>query len=300
MIRLGFHPLRKALRLSLNEMAVLVEIHTLSNNTKFSGFCIKSKKNIADTLDISEKTVFNIINTLIEKEYIDKDNETGYLKPSEFIREIDQSNDYAILIQTENYAVATSNFSKIIEDKYNSFIQQKNEGYVKITEGMKKLPKDYVKITEGVCKNYIGGMKKLHTSISLSKSISNNSNNKELSIFDKIDESDVCEQNEPTAEQVLVTKIDSAPTFGEFWSAYPRKTQKVVAEKAWGKLKSEEKFVALEKIVDFCKGKELQFIAHPSTYINQKRWEDEVIEPTKKFEQTSVSKQYVPERDDWF
>ena len=120
------------------------------------------------------------------------------------------------------------------------------------------------------------------------------------SIFDKIDESDVCEQQEATAEQVLVTKIDSAPTFDEFWSAYPRKTQKVVAEKAWGKLKSEEKFAALEKIVDFCKGKELQFIAHPSTYLKQKRWEDEVIEPTKKFEQTSVSKQYVPERDDWF
>jgi len=124
--------------------------------------------------------------------------------------------------------------------------------------------------------------------------------NKELSIFDKIDDSDVCEQQEATTEQVLVTKIDSAPTFGEFWSAYPRKTQKVIAEKAWGKLKSEEKFAALEKIVDFCKGKELQFIAHPSTYLKQKRWEDEVIEPTKKFEQTSVSKQYVPERDDWF
>jgi hypothetical protein len=124
--------------------------------------------------------------------------------------------------------------------------------------------------------------------------------NKELSIFDKIDDSDVCEQQEATTEQVSVTKIDTAPTFGEFWSAYPRKTQKVIAEKAWGKLKSEEKFAALEKIVDFCKGKELQFIAHPSTYLNQKRWEDEVIEPTKKFEQTSVSKQYVPERDDWF
>ena len=127
-----------------------------------------------------------------------------------------------------------------------------------------------------------------------------NTKNKELSIFDKIDESEILENSETTSEQVSVTNKNTAPTFADFWNAYPRKTKKIVAERAWKKLKSSEKFVALEKIDDFCKGKELQFVAHPSTYINQKRWEDEVIEPTKKVEQTSVSKQYVPERDDWF
>lgn len=124
--------------------------------------------------------------------------------------------------------------------------------------------------------------------------LSENSENDKLAQHDNIGDA------VSTSAMVLVANIDSAPPeFSEFWQAYPRKTQKVVAEKAWNKLKDEEKFVALEKIDDFCKGKEMQFIAHPSTYINQKRWEDEVIEPTKKVEQTSVSKQYVPERDDW-
>jgi hypothetical protein len=117
---------------------------------------------------------------------------------------------------------------------------------------------------------------------------------------DKLAQHDNIEDTASTSAMVLVNNIDYAPPdFSEFWQAYPRKTQKVVAEKAWNKLKDEEKFVALEKINDFCKGKEMQFIAHPSTYINQKRWEDEVVEPKKKVEQTSVSKQYVPERDDW-
>jgi len=125
---------------------------------------------------------------------------------------------------------------------------------------------------------------------------------KERSKEDKkiLSESEILENSETTSEQVSVTNKNTAPTFADFWDAYPRKTNKIVAERAWKKLKSSEKFVALEKINDFCNGKELQFVAHPSTYINQKRWEDEVIEPTKKVEQTSVSKQYVPERDDWF
>jgi hypothetical protein len=73
-----------------------------------------------------------------------------------------------------------------------------------------------------------------------------------------------------------------------------------VAENAWKLLKDEEKFAALEKINDFCKGKKMQFISNPSTYIDEKRWEDEIIDPTKKVEQQSVSKQYIPEKDDWF
>jgi hypothetical protein len=105
-IRPFFHPIRKALQLSLNEYGVLGEILTLSNNTINNGWCWKSKKNIADSLDLSEKTIFNIINTLLQKGYIEK-NELGFLKPSDFIREIDQASNFQIYIKTEKYQLAS-------------------------------------------------------------------------------------------------------------------------------------------------------------------------------------------------
>jgi hypothetical protein len=67
--------------------------------------------------------------------------------------------------------------------------------------------------------------------------------------------------------------------FAEFWDAYPRKTAKGAAEKAWAKMKPDlhEVLGALEWQVesdDWVKdgGK---FIPHPATYLNGKRWQDE-------------------------
>jgi predicted transcriptional regulator len=105
-IRPFFHPIRKALQLSLNEYAVLGEILTLSNNTINNGWCWKSKKNIADSVDLSERAVFNIITTLLTKGYIEK-HPLGFLKPSDFIREIDQASNFQIYIETEKYQLAS-------------------------------------------------------------------------------------------------------------------------------------------------------------------------------------------------
>jgi phage replication O-like protein O len=70
--------------------------------------------------------------------------------------------------------------------------------------------------------------------------------------------------------------------FTEFWAAYPRKTGKGAARKAWKKIKSPK--ATLEKILtalDWQKKSEQwtknggQYIPHPGTYLNQERWEDE-------------------------
>lgn len=58
------HPLRKGLNLSVNEYCVLDSIRNLSNNTKYGGWCIKPKQSIADDLDLSLRTIQNIIKTL--------------------------------------------------------------------------------------------------------------------------------------------------------------------------------------------------------------------------------------------
>lgn len=78
-------------------------------------------------------------------------------------------------------------------------------------------------------------------------------------------------------DQVRESETDG---FDDFWSAYPRKVSKQTALKSWksGKLAK----IADQIIADVkhrCdtewKGQSVQYIPHPSTYLNQRRWEDE-------------------------
>lgn len=77
------------------------------------------------------------------------------------------------------------------------------------------------------------------------------------------------------------TKTDDySLVFEDFWSIYPRKTAKKEAYKSW--LKVEQWGL---KIIDSLKRqvaggmwKEQKFIPHASTYLNQHRWEDEVVQ----------------------
>jgi hypothetical protein len=75
--------------------------------------------------------------------------------------------------------------------------------------------------------------------------------------------------------------------FDEFWSLYPRKIAKATARKAWAKLSAEQQLMAAKAIDTHCqywrtKETELEFIPHPSTWLNSERWEDElIIEPRR-------------------
>jgi len=75
--------------------------------------------------------------------------------------------------------------------------------------------------------------------------------------------------------------------FDEFWALYPRKIAKAVARKAWSRLNQQQQLDAAKAIqthIEYWASKEteLEFIPHPATWINQERWEDElVIEPKK-------------------
>jgi hypothetical protein len=80
--------------------------------------------------------------------------------------------------------------------------------------------------------------------------------------------------------------VDSAELFTRFWSLYPRKVGKEAARKAWDKLTlTSELFESMVTALgtqclssDWTKDSG-QFIPHPSTWLNGKRWEDEVPEP---------------------
>lgn len=69
--------------------------------------------------------------------------------------------------------------------------------------------------------------------------------------------------------------------FEDFYAAYPRKVAKTSAMRAWAKLKANQEL--LDTILNDIKrriagewhGKDIQYIPHPATYLNQRRWEDE-------------------------
>ncbi|MNC58236.1 hypothetical protein D3C75_1079500 [compost metagenome] len=74
--------------------------------------------------------------------------------------------------------------------------------------------------------------------------------------------------------------------FERFWSLYPRKVSKADAKKAWAKIKvTADLFYLMAKSLaawtvstDWTKDGG-QFIPHASTWLNGKRWEDELPAP---------------------
>jgi hypothetical protein len=75
---------------------------------------------------------------------------------------------------------------------------------------------------------------------------------------------------------------DACGPFDDFWKAYPRKVGKGDAEKAWKKIK--EPATTLKAIIASLEWQKSgdqwtknngEYIPHPATYLNQRRWEDE-------------------------
>lgn len=71
--------------------------------------------------------------------------------------------------------------------------------------------------------------------------------------------------------------------FDRFWESYPRKEAKQTAKKAFEKLNPDEAILqtmleAIERFKGSAQWREEngRFIPHPATWINQRRWEDEV------------------------
>jgi phage replication O-like protein O len=72
-------------------------------------------------------------------------------------------------------------------------------------------------------------------------------------------------------------------TFQRFWAAYPKRAAKKDAKKAWAKLNPQYHLVQiiLSKIEEFKKmeawmKEKGKYIPHPATFLNGKRWEDEL------------------------
>lgn len=71
------------------------------------------------------------------------------------------------------------------------------------------------------------------------------------------------------------TKPD--PLFDEFWTTYPNKVNKQKARTSWNRLTDADKAAALRALPDHIgTWKDPNFIPHPTTWLNGRRWEDEI------------------------
>ena len=92
--------------------------------------------------------------------------------------------------------------------------------------------------------------------------------------------SPICEgrlHTEVNIDTTVEQRIEHALSeFEKFYSAYPRKISKPVAEKAWKKQKCvlTEVMPALQKQMKLWN--DPQFIPHPASWLNGRRWEDEL------------------------
>jgi hypothetical protein len=71
----------------------------------------------------------------------------------------------------------------------------------------------------------------------------------------------------------------------EFWPLYPRKVARDAALMAYAKarLRAEKDAIiaGVRRYGDQCRGKDTEFVAHASTWLNQGRWDDEPAKPTQ-------------------
>ena len=141
-ISLTNHIVRKALLLSLNEMAVLCDIKKMSKNPKFGYQCIKSKDKIADWLDLSRGTVFNALATLEAKGYIER-TQIG-LRLTQFIHDLDScQEEIGIYIETNDVSMISKKVGQLLDPQYKNY-----------TPVVQKLDGDSTKIVLQQSKNY--------------------------------------------------------------------------------------------------------------------------------------------------
>lgn len=94
----------------------------------------------------------------------------------------------------------------------------------------------------------------------------------------------------PQIEDLLnkrpATKATTAAQFEQFWKLYPRKVAKANAKRSWLRLvKTDDqakvviKALGVQINANEWLSKDIQFVPHAATWLNQQRWEDEVEAP---------------------
>ena len=155
------HPLRKAYNLSITEYCILDSIYMLSHNSKYGGWCIASKRQIAEELDLAERTVFNAIETLTAKDLIEKSDNGNLKTKDEWNELIANKHDYAIAFNGKEQQLISGVFSQkpLVEAPQPSAnqhfaepMQKMQSGMQKLQTPMQKMQNDSAKIADNIYK----------------------------------------------------------------------------------------------------------------------------------------------------
>ena len=80
----------------------------------------------------------------------------------------------------------------------------------------------------------------------------------------------------------MIDLLPGAPTFDAFWTEYPRKTEKANAQKAFNRLSRKDQALAITGAQYHAKcnpqWRNPKLIPHATTFLNRKRWLDEIVE----------------------
>ena len=76
---------------------------------------------------------------------------------------------------------------------------------------------------------------------------------------------------------------DESQQFITFWYRYPKRVDKLAAQRAWARLSPADRTQAVESLPAHVaywqlSGTRKQFIPHPATWLNGRRWEDELAD----------------------
>ena len=104
--------------------------------------------------------------------------------------------------------------------------------------------------------------------------------------WEKQNNANACERMQSDAKHAdkdTVTDKDINIGFETFWDLYGKKVgDKLKCKKKWDSLKNEERETAIKTIPDFIRQfSDKQYQPFPETSLNQKRWNDEIKQPTK-------------------
>lgn len=96
----------------------------------------------------------------------------------------------------------------------------------------------------------------------------------------------------PPARSAPRSELDR---FAEFYAAYPRRVGRRDAEKAWAAamkrgVDADHAITAADRYADECRGREARYIAHPATWLNQGRYDDE---PAREHRPRSRAEEWV-------
>lgn len=91
------------------------------------------------------------------------------------------------------------------------------------------------------------------------------------------------EEQPPKAPQGAGAEIWDKPAWDRFWAIYPRKVDKAKAIRAWNKLKADRKLMQImsaalkaQRTSEEWRRDNGRAIPYPSTWLNNRRWEDEL------------------------